>query len=81
MFRSRLPEIANIRFVFLFSPEGVEMATALGAQLRRLQAPQTSVLNETKRKVSLLFDHKEAASFDARTVYLIGKQHGGPSSD
>jgi U3 small nucleolar RNA-associated protein 10 len=48
--------------------------SVLAAQLNKLRAPQTDVLKETKRRVSLLFDNKEAASLDARSVFLIGSE-------
>ena len=48
------------------------MATSLARQLKKLQAPQTSLLNLDKKKPSLLFDPSEAASLDRSAVYDIG---------
>ncbi|KFB38442.1 AGAP009004-PA-like protein [Anopheles sinensis] len=48
------------------------MATSLAAQLQRLAAPQTSVLVESRRKASILFDTKEAASKDREVIFDIG---------
>lgn len=48
------------------------MATSLAAQLKKLQAPQTSVLIADKKRASLLFDPKEAANYDRQTIYELG---------
>ncbi|KAK3912207.1 HEAT repeat-containing protein 1 [Frankliniella fusca] len=48
------------------------MATSLAAQLKRLQAPQTSLLLQDKKRPSLLFDPKEAANYDRQTIYELG---------
>lgn len=48
------------------------MSTSLAEQLQRLALPQTSVLKHSKKKASLLFDAKEAASLRRETVYQIG---------
>ncbi|CAG0916878.1 unnamed protein product [Notodromas monacha] len=46
--------------------------SVLAAQLSKLRAPQTSVYRESTRRVSILFDHKQAASIDGKTCYEIG---------
>ena len=46
--------------------------TSLARQLKKLAAPQTTILKQDKRKPSLLFDPKEAASLDRDVVYEIG---------
>lgn len=46
--------------------------TSLARQLRKLATPQTSLLKETKKRVSFLFDPQEAAALDVDTVYAIG---------
>lgn len=48
------------------------MSTSLAAQLKKLTAPQTSILQRDKKRPSLLFDPKEAASIDRDTFYEIG---------
>jgi U3 small nucleolar RNA-associated protein 10 len=48
------------------------MATSLARQLKKLQAPQTSLLNLDKKKPSLLFNPSEAASLDRSAFYDIG---------
>lgn len=48
------------------------MSTSLAAQLSRLAAPQTNILIDSKKRASLLFDPKEAASKDLDTIYDIG---------
>ncbi|CAH0381352.1 unnamed protein product [Bemisia tabaci] len=48
--------------------------TSLFEQLQRLQVPQTSFGVDTRRKVSLLFDPREAANYDKGTLYSIGLQ-------
>lgn len=49
------------------------MSTSLAEQLRKLTVPQTSILGRTdKKRPSLLFDPKEAASINAETFYQIG---------
>lgn len=47
--------------------------TSLAEQLNRLKAPQTNVLLQDKKKPSLLFDPKEAASQDRLSVLSLGK--------
>lgn len=48
--------------------------TSLAKQLQRLAVPHTqSILGEDKKKASLLFDPKEAASIDRETFYALGK--------
>ena len=48
--------------------------TSLAQQLQRLAVPYTqSVLSEDRRRVSLLFDPKEAANLDRETVFALGK--------
>lgn len=50
------------------------MSTSLAEQLRRLAAPQTSILDQRdKKKPSLLFEPKEAATFERATVLDIGR--------
>ncbi|XP_065308439.1 HEAT repeat-containing protein 1 [Dermacentor albipictus] len=46
--------------------------TSLIRQLQKLAAPQTSLLKETKTRVSFLFDPREAAALDVDTAYAIG---------
>lgn len=46
--------------------------TSLSRQLRKLAAPQTSLLKLDKKKPSLLFDPLEAANLDRDAVYEIG---------
>ncbi|XP_045774481.1 HEAT repeat-containing protein 1 [Maniola jurtina] len=47
-------------------------STSLKEQLQKLTVPQSSIYKEDKRKASLLFDPKEAASKDRDTFYEIG---------
>ncbi|XP_057330198.1 HEAT repeat-containing protein 1 homolog [Microplitis mediator] len=49
------------------------MPTSLAAQLKKLEAPQTSLLLQDKKRPSLLFDPKEAANLDREKVFKIGK--------
>lgn len=46
--------------------------TSLAQQLQKLAVPQTSLLTRDKKRASLLFDPKEAASIDRDTYYDIG---------
>ncbi|XP_021702400.1 HEAT repeat-containing protein 1 homolog [Aedes aegypti] len=48
------------------------MATSLAAQLQRLAAPQTSLLYDSRKKPSILFDANQAASKDREVIYDIG---------
>lgn len=48
------------------------MSTSLAEQLRRLKAPQTSLLVDSKKRASILFDQKEAALKDRETIFDIG---------
>ena len=48
------------------------MATSLARQLKKLAAPQTTLLKLDKKKPSLLFDPKEAASLDRDVIFDIG---------
>ncbi|XP_077285744.1 HEAT repeat containing 1 homolog l(2)k09022 [Arctopsyche grandis] len=48
------------------------MATSLAQQLKKLAAPESSAFKETKKKASLLFEPKVAASLDRETFYEIG---------
>lgn len=48
------------------------MATSLADQLRRLKTPQTTLLIDSKKRASILFDPKEAALKDRETIYDIG---------
>ena len=47
--------------------------TSLSAQLKRLQVPQTNLLNIAgdKRRVSFLYDPKEAANLDSEAVFSV----------
>ncbi|XP_052757837.1 HEAT repeat-containing protein 1 [Galleria mellonella] len=46
--------------------------TSLGEQLKKLSAPQSSIYEDHDKRVSLLFNPKEAASKDRDTFYEIG---------
>lgn len=46
--------------------------TSLAQQLKKLRAPQTSLLVDRKQRASILFDEKEAATKDRETIYDIG---------
>lgn len=46
--------------------------TSLAQQLERLKAPQTDILVDQKKRPSLLFDAKQAATNDRETIYEIG---------
>lgn len=48
------------------------MSTTLFEQLQRLKAPQTGAIADARRKASILFDAKEAAGKDRRTIYDLG---------
>ncbi|XP_017000149.2 HEAT repeat-containing protein 1 homolog [Drosophila takahashii] len=49
------------------------MSTALAQQLQKLAAPQSSVtLADARSRASVLFDPKEAAKKDRRSIYEIG---------
>ncbi|XP_037811353.1 HEAT repeat-containing protein 1 homolog [Lucilia sericata] len=48
------------------------MSTTLFEQLQRLKAPQTGAIQDAKRKASILFEPKEAAGKDRRTIYDLG---------
>lgn len=48
------------------------MSTSLAEQLRRLKTPQTSLLVDSKKRASILFDAKEAATKDRETIFDIG---------
>lgn len=48
------------------------MHTSLAEQLRRLKTPQTSLFIDTKKRASILFDAKEAATKDRETIFDIG---------
>lgn len=50
----------------------VKMSTSLAEQLKRLAAPQTSLLVHKTKKASFLFDGKQAAEFDKDTIYELG---------
>ncbi|XP_049276014.1 HEAT repeat-containing protein 1-like [Rhipicephalus sanguineus] len=50
--------------------------TSLARQLQKLATPQTSLLKETKTRVSFLFDPREAAALDTDTAYAIGNTTG-----
>ena len=46
--------------------------TSLASQLRKLQTPQTQLLEQGVERGSLLFEAKDAASLDRDTVFAIG---------
>jgi len=49
------------------------MSTALAQQLQKLAAPQSTVtLADARSRASVLFDPKEAAKMDRRSIYNIG---------
>lgn len=48
------------------------MSTSLAEQLRRLQTPQSSQFIDTKKRDSILFTAKEAATKSRETIYEIG---------
>lgn len=48
------------------------MSTSLAEQLRRLQTPQSSQFVDTKKRDSILFTTKEAATKSRETIYEIG---------
>lgn len=48
------------------------MSTSLAQQLQRLKAPQTSLLVDSKKRQSILFNPKEAAEKDRETIFDIG---------
>lgn len=48
------------------------MSTSLAEQLRRYAAPQTSILHDSKKRPSILFDAKEAATKDRQTIFDLG---------
>lgn len=48
------------------------METSLAQQLRKLKTPQTSILVDSKKRASILFDEKEAAEKDRETIFDIG---------
>lgn len=49
------------------------MATSLEAQLKKLAAPQTSILDYKRIRRSILFDPSEAAKYGRDTYFDIGK--------
>lgn len=48
------------------------MTTSLAEQLRRLQTPQSSQFVDTKKRDSILFTSREAATKSRETIYEIG---------
>ena len=48
------------------------MTTTLAEQLQRLAVPQTAIYRDDRKRASLLFDPKEAATISRETVYQIG---------
>lgn len=50
------------------------MSTSLASQLRQLAVPSTSVLQDTKKRPSLLFDPREAASISGDVIFEIGQE-------
>uniref|UniRef100_A0AAR5PVL6 HEAT repeat-containing protein 1 n=1 Tax=Dendroctonus ponderosae TaxID=77166 RepID=A0AAR5PVL6_DENPD len=48
------------------------MSTSLAAQLQKLATPATDVLINDKKRSTLLFDPKEAASISSEVIYEIG---------
>lgn len=62
------------KFVFfLYRGILLAMATSLASQLKKLSAPQTTLLDERKNNVSILFDSSEAAKFGRDVYYEIGE--------
>ncbi|XP_055599376.1 HEAT repeat-containing protein 1 homolog [Uranotaenia lowii] len=49
------------------------MSTSLAAQLQRLAAPQTTVLFDSRKKPSILFEADKAATKDREVIYDIGR--------
>lgn len=49
------------------------MATSLAAQLQKLATPQTSILNEKKKRASILFDASKAEEYDRDVYFKIGQ--------
>ncbi|XP_076648122.1 HEAT repeat containing 1 homolog l(2)k09022 [Halictus rubicundus] len=49
------------------------MATSLAEQLKKLRTPQTNILLQDRKRLSLLFDPKEAANLDRETALNIGQ--------
>ena len=49
------------------------MASSLSAQLKKLQVPQSNLLNVAgdKRRVSFLYEPKEAANMDSEAVFCV----------
>ncbi|XP_050309116.1 HEAT repeat-containing protein 1 [Anthonomus grandis grandis] len=47
------------------------MSTSLAAQLQKFAVPSTNVLKETKKRPTLIFDPKEAASINTEVIYEI----------
>ncbi|GLH02313.1 Uncharacterized protein GBIM_08366 [Gryllus bimaculatus] len=56
----------------LYICDSIKMGTSLIQQLQKLAAPQTSFILDEKKKASILFDPKEAASFDRETFFELG---------
>lgn len=48
------------------------MSTSLAQQLQRLKVPQTSLLVDSKKRQSILFNENEAAEKDRETIFDIG---------
>lgn len=55
-----------------FAYFSVKMSTSLAEQLRRLQTPQSSQFVDTKKRDSILFSAKEAATKSRETIFEIG---------
>lgn len=55
--------------------------TSLARQLRKLAAPQTSILKDSKIRASFLFDPREAAAVDNDTAFAIGKTNNEGIND
>lgn len=49
-----------------------KMSTSLADQLRRLKTPQSTLLVDSKKRASILFNPKEAAEKDRETIFDIG---------
>lgn len=49
------------------------MTTSLAAQLQKLATPQTSILNEKKKRASILFDASKAEEYDRDVYFKIGQ--------
>lgn len=60
----------NVNKIFIVL--GSKMTTSLAEQLRRLQTPQSSLFVDSKKRDSILFTFKEAATKSRETIFEIG---------